>query len=374
MLRRSLLTPPALPDLLAAYDALSPLEDASTLPAAFYTDPRLADLEDEMFARTWHFAARADELVHPGDFVTTRIGKEPIVLVRGDDGVLRGFLNVCRHHAAEVMSGCGRAAQLRCPYHGWTYGTDGALRGVTDFQGVRGFDRAESGLVPVDVDVLEPFVFVRVVRGGGSLTDHFGTLARELAPLGPGGLHFVERREWELRCNWKVFVDNYLDGGYHVPHLHHGLAGVLDYAGYTIENGERHCVQSCPMKASADPAWRSVRTGDRARYFWLYPNFMINAYAGTIDTNLVVPLGVDRTRVIFDFYFADASEGASERNRASIEAGRIVQEEDIAVCESVQRGLASRAYGAGRLSARREAGEHLFHRLLHGALSEIVGA
>jgi choline monooxygenase len=118
------------------------------------------------------------------------------------------------------------------------------------------------------------------------------------------------------------------------------------------------------MVASEDAQISATRKGDRARYFWLYPNFMINIYDGVMDTNFVMPLGVDRCRVVFDFYFADTSPGREEHNRASIATSDKVQDEDVAICESVQKGLASRSYGAGRLSVRREAGEHLFHRLL----------
>jgi choline monooxygenase len=176
---------------------------------------------------------------------------------------------------------------------------------------------------------------------------------------------FFERRTYLLNCNWKVFVDNYLDGGYHVPHLHKALNSVLDYRHYTIENEDRYCLQSSPMVAGdEDAATSATRQGDRAWYFWQYPNFMINLYKGYMDTNLVLPDGVDRCKVIFDFYFDDVTREATVRNRQSIAVGERVNDEDVAICESVQRGLHSRAYGAGRLSVRREAGEHLFHRLL----------
>ncbi|HEV7554489.1 MAG TPA: SRPBCC family protein, partial [Kofleriaceae bacterium] len=174
---------------------------------------------------------------------------------------------------------------------------------------------------------------------------------------------FCERREYELGCNWKVFVDNYLDGGYHVPHLHKGLSSVLDYTDYTIENFERFCLQSSPIDASkGEAATASVRTGRRALYYWIYPNLMLNWYDGYLDTNVVVPLSVDRTKVIFEFYFDDL--GQTERNRASMAVSERIQDEDHAICESVHRGLGSRAYRAGRLSVRREAGENLFHKLL----------
>jgi choline monooxygenase len=179
----------------------------------------------------------------------------------------------------------------------------------------------------------------------------------------------MERRRYTLNCNWKVFVDNYLDGGYHVPHLHKGLDSVLDYSNYSIENAARFCLQSSPMvRGDDDIQVGAVRSGQRALYYWLFPNFMINWYEGVLDTNLVRPIAIDRTDVIFDFYFADVSEAARARNLASIEVGDRIQQEDLDICESVQKGLQSRAYEAGRLSVRREAGEHLFHRLLYADL------
>ena len=165
----------------------------------------------------------------------------------------------------------------------------------------------------------------------------------------------MERRRYMLDCNWKVFVDNYLDGGYHIPHLHKGLDSVLDYSKYTIENGERFCLQSSPMVAEgAEPATGAVRTGDRSLYYWIYPNFMINCYEGAMDTNLVVPRGIDRTEVIFDFYFSDVSEPARQRNRASIEISERIQQEDVSICSSVQRGLRSQSvHGRPPLRASR---------------------
>jgi choline monooxygenase len=189
--------------------------------------------------------------------------------------------------------------------------------------------------------------------------------------LGLEKFHWIERRRYHLNCNWKVFVDNYLDGGYHVPHLHKGLDSVLDYGSYTIENGEHFCLQSSPMVSQEDEVG-AVRSGRRALYYWLYPNLMMNYYEGVLDTNHVRPLAVDRTEVVFDFYFADVSESARARNLASINVGDRIQQEDLDICESVQRGLGSRAYEAGRLSVRREAGEHLFHRLLHADLKRGV--
>ncbi len=352
--------------LLASYDTALPLAEARTIPGGFYTDPRVATLERrQVFGATWQLVARADQLATPGDYVTAEIAGEPIVVVRGNDGALRAFYNVCRHHAAAVMTEpAGRATRLRCPYHGWTYSLEGHLKVVPEWDGVCAFAREDNGLVPVQVAAWEGLVFVHLGESPPSLEAYVGRMVGMVTPLGLGELRFVERREWTIACNWKVFVDNYLDGGYHIPFLHRGLNSILPFGEYTIECFERFCLQSSPIDTSGGDAVTSQVRKGRAQYFWLYPNLMLNWYEGYLDTNLVVPLGVDRMKVIFDFYFAGAGEDTQARNAKSIEVSAGIQDEDHAICESVQRGLGSRAYGAGRLSVRREAGEHLFHRLL----------
>ena len=354
--------------VLALYDERAPLSEASTIPAPWYVDPRIAELEARtVFSKTWQVIGRTDQVDQPGDFVSSTVAGEPIVAVRGNDRHLRAFYNVCRHHAAAVVTEpCGRAQLLHCPYHGWNYGLDGSLKGMPEFEGVKNFDRGANGLVPVKVATWEKFVFVNLDSGGESLEQFLGGIARRLAPLEVTNLHYFGTRVYDIACNWKVFVDNYLDGGYHVPHLHKGLNSVLDYKQYTVENEDRYCLQSSPMvESTEDAATGATRKGDRAWYFWQYPNFMINCYAGYMDTNLVIPIDVDHCRVIFDFYFADVASGAMRKyHEESIAVGDRVQGEDLGICEAVQRGLKSRAYHAGRLSVRREAGEHLFHRLL----------
>lgn len=354
-----------LKEILATYNPSAPLAEAYTIPAPWYVDPRIDELERRnVFGHAWQMVGRLDQVEKPGDYFTAELAGEPIVVVRGNDHQLRAFYNVCRHHAMAVMNEPqGHAAQLRCPYHGWTYGLEGNLKGVTEFEGVCNFDRAQNGLVPIRMATWEKFVFVNLDSKAAPLEDFLGGLVERVKPLGFGGLHFFERRNYELKCNWKVYVDNFLDGGYHVPHMHKGLNSALEYVNYTIENQDRFCVQSSPVKASnEDKDVGATRKGNVAYYFWQYPNFMLNWYEGYLDTNLVLPLAVDRTLVIFDFYFADKDD--VEYNRQSISVSHRVQEEDIVICEAVQRGLNSRAYVAGRLSVRREAGEHLFHRLL----------
>jgi choline monooxygenase len=359
-------------ELVANYDPNSPIAEAFTPPSTWYTDPRILDLEQRtVLSHAWQFVGRSEQVRNPGHYLTSEVAGEPIVVVRGNDRVLRGFFNVCRHHAAAVVTESeGKAENLRCPYHSWTYDLTGALIRTPEFGGVANFDRSANGLVPIQVAEWQGWVFAKLDARGPALKEFLGgDLLERTEPLNLERLSWFGRRSYFLNCNWKVFVDNYLDGGYHVPHIHGGLSSVLDNSKYTIETGERFCLQSSPIAADKGEAeTAAVRKGAQALYVWLYPNFMINIYQDVMDTNLVIPRGVDKTEVIFDYYFADVSQSAREKNLASIAVSEQIQAEDVAICESVQRGLNSRAYDSGRLSVRREAGEHLFHRLLHADL------
>jgi choline monooxygenase len=293
--------------LLNLYRPENPLEKASTIPSPWYFDPRIARLENErVFAHTWQVAGRVDQVCEKGQFFTVDLGDEPLVVARGEDGVLRAFYNVCRHHAAAVVTEAqGCAKQFRCPYHGWTYGNDGTLKGMVEFEGVCDFDRAKNGLVSVAVDTWENFVFVNLDGTAGPLKDFLANIPRLVAPLRlTEKLKYFDRRIYTLNCNWKVYVDNYLDGGYHVPHAHKCLSSVIEYTSYTIENFDRACLQASPLSSDSgsETSVANTRQG-RAFYLWLYPNFMINAYEGVMDTNLVVPLAVDKCAVVFCFYF-----------------------------------------------------------------------
>jgi choline monooxygenase len=364
---------------LATFDDTLPLESAKTIPGSWYVDPEVATLEEHrVFARSWQFVGRTAQVAKPGDFLTAQIANEPIVVVRGEDGQLRAFLNVCRHRAARVaIEPCGHATKLRCRYHGWTYDLQGKLRGVPEFDGVQNFKREDNGLTPVHVETWGPLVFVHVEEPRMTLAEWLAPLPERVPSAQLAALHFFERREYELACNWKVFVDNYLDGGYHVHTIHPGLSGVLDYAGYHTELHRLTSVQISPMRvpdeSREDASAATVRKGDAAYYWWIFPNLMINVYEGIMDTNLVLPLGPDRCRVIFDFFFNDVATAEAQRfNAESTAVGHQIQLEDVGICEDVQRGVKSRSYEAGRFSVRREAGVYHFHRLLAASLRKMT--
>ncbi len=343
-----------------------PLERAATLPASWYFGEEIHRRERErVFGQSWQMVGRGEQVASSGQFFTVDVAGEPILVVRGEDGMLRAFFNVCRHRAAPLTTDeCGTLAKLRCRYHGWTYDLAGQLRGTPEFDGVCDFRKEDNGLVPVAVAEWGPFVWVHlgVVRE---------PLPMFLAPLPDwgqkafDGLKWFARRSYDLNCNWKLYVDNYLDGGYHVNTIHPSLAGVLDYREYATTTHGYTSLQSCPLQPSTGTVG-STRTGDRAAYWWVYPNAMINLYSGVMDTNCVIPLGPERCRVTFDFYFATGT--TIDFANASLAVAETVQNEDVKICEDVQRGLGSRSFHSGRFSVRRENAGYYFHQLLAKAV------
>jgi len=361
--------------LLAEFDPTLALDHAKTIPNTWYTDARILDAERQaVFARSWQAVGRTEQVRQPGSYLTANVAGEPILVVRAEDGVLRGFFNVCRHRAAPILNEpCGTATKLRCRYHGWTYDLTGRLRGTPEFDGVCDFRKEDNGLVPVGgLAEWGPFVWVHLDVPREPIEAFLSPLPEWVSGRKAfDGLRFVERREYTLACNWKVYVDNYLDGGYHVNTVHPGLADVLNYTEYTTTVHTFTSLQSSPLKPTEGTAGKT-RTGDLAAYWWVYPNFMLNLYAGVMDTNLVLPLGPDRCRVVFDFYFADSIDPTFIRD--SLAVADQVQAEDVGICEEVQRGLNSRSYTTGRFSVKREVGGYHFHCLLAQRLREWVGA
>ncbi|HEX3151625.1 MAG TPA: SRPBCC family protein [Gemmataceae bacterium] len=349
---------------VSEFDPTRPLESARTVPNTWYTSSEIAAAEvRSVFGATWQMVGRAAQVATPGAFLTANIAGEPIIVIRGDDNILRAFFNVCRHRAAPILNEpCGTATKLRCRYHGWTYDLTGKLRGTPEFDGVADFRKEDNGLPSIAVATWGPFVWVHLDPPRQPIESYLAPLPQwSIGKL--DGLQFARRVEYDLACNWKIYVDNYLDGGYHVNSVHPALAGVLDYSGYKTTLHANSSVQTSPMKPGDpnDPATRT-RTGTEAAYWWVFPNFMLNHYAGVMDTNVVLPLAPDRCRVIFDYYFAAGTP--DDFIDQSVTVAHQVQIEDVGICEEVQRGLNSRSYTVGRFSVKREAGGYHFHRLL----------
>ena len=352
---------------LGRFRADLPIEAASTPPASWYTEAAILAREGEtVFRRSWQYACPSDRVARPGDYVRVDILGDSYLVLRDRRGVLRALSNVCRHHAAQLLEGSGCVEKLVCPYHGWTYELDGSLRSAPNMGALKDFDRRAFSLPRVPVEAWGPLVFLHPGEPARPVAEELAPLADMLAATGTAALRHVHRRRYPIRCNWKVFCDNYLDGGYHVAHLHKGLAGQLEMGSYRTELFERFNVQTCPSAGDAQFHGRDFREriGTGAIYAWIHPNLMLNRYGNILDTNWVVPLAVDRCEIVFDYWFAE-TEGEDARRfiEASLEASDDVQQEDVAICESVQRGVSSRSYDTGRY-AKSETGMYQFHRLV----------
>jgi len=345
------------------------LARASTLDARAYTDPEIFALERErIWARTWQPVGRVDQVKAPGDFFTCEVAGEPIVVTRGKDGDLRAFYNVCRHRAGPVAFGAGNKKSLTCRYHGWTYALDGKLVATPEFDGVQGFDKACNGLRAVAVTAWGPFVFVNLDAASPSLESFLGAIPDETAPYDLASMRSVERRDYVINCNWKVYVDNYLEG-YHLPVVHPALYRELDYDEYRIETFRWYSAQRAPIRPRNTAGERQYDEAGSALYYWVFPSWMINIYPDNMSINIVVPLGVDRTLTLFEWFFKDPDGTPREAMARSLAFSDQIQQEDITICEAVQKRLGSRAYERGRFSVRRENGVHHFQGLVHEALT-----
>ena len=358
-----------------------PLARAATLPAAHYLEPGYLELEKErIFGRTWQLVARTDDLQRVGDFVPVTVLDEPIVITRGLEGELRAFYNVCRHRAGQVALTKGNRKSLQCRYHGWTYGLDGCLRAAPEMEGTEGFDKADFGLVPVRVEAWGPFVFVNLSDDAPPLLEVLGAIPAEVAAAGYDveRMRLVERREYVVEANWKVYVDNYLEG-YHLPIAHPQLYRELDYDSYRVEEFRYYSKQHAPIRElrpgeeiGVDRRFlRQPGAEDSALYYWLFPSTMFNIYQDNMSSNVILPMGVDRTLTIFEWFFAEPGTGPGwESMQQTIAFSDEIQQEDIVICEQVQRGLRSRAYDSGRFSAKRENGVYHFQNLVREFLGE----
>jgi choline monooxygenase len=346
--------------------AAQPLETARALPAPFYTDPRALAFEQRaVFARHWQLVAHVSQVAAGGDHVVFEIAGVPCLIVRDGNGELRGMHNVCRHRAGPLATCDGRGAKaLRCRYHGWTYTLEGQLRSAPEMGDADGFDPSAIRLPPIAVETWRGLVFAAL--------DPALPLAQLLAGIGErlgerDFSHYVfdRRVSYEVVCNWKVYVDNYLEG-YHVPHIHPTLNRLLDYRSYVTQTRDWHSLQYSPM----ENAGNFYGEGE-AVYFFVWPNFMLNILPARLQTNRVVPLGPDRCRVEFDYlYPPSAAPDEAARRAEDLRFSDEVQHEDGDICAAVQRRLASGVYLPGRLNPKRENALHHFQELIRKAWRE----
>ena len=351
---------------------MSSFDKALTPEAFWYTEPSFFAFEKEtIFKQSWQFVGRMDELVEKGDFFSGEQLGLPYLVVKSEDGELRAFYNICSHHASLIVdeSSFGNKDCFKCPYHGWPYNLKGGLSKIPSCGSLKGPKTNNLGLKEIPLRVKGPFIFLYFGNlGGEEKEDNF--FPDELLNSSVfESMTFVGRFSYNLKCNWKVFVDNYLDGGYHIPWMHPGLSNQVNFETYQTKVYENYSVQSCSSRSMEDVDYKEgseldfrERIGKSARYFWMYPNFMINLYGSWIDTNWVRPISNEECVVFFDYFYRGVLD--DELKQKSLKASFKVQEEDTKICERVQKGLASGVYDPGPYVPKFEYPMFSFHQKL----------
>jgi choline monooxygenase len=367
-------------DLMNIDDALlrDALAQGRTLPAEWYTDPKRFEREVErVFAASWNYVGRVEQLPEAGDFLTGRVGKVPVVVVRDDAGRLRAYANVCRHRGSElVLEKCGNRRTLQCHYHAWTWGLDGILRAAPHCQQQDGFNKADFPLTPLELETFGPFIFISPDPAACSLAATLGELPEVIrsACADIDSLKLRERREYAIQANWKVVVENFLEC-YHCAVSHPGFANLIDLDKYQVVAYDHCSVQRGPVKASPRAQHKKAFAADEGGegiYTYLWPNFMLNVYpgAGNASTNLILPIDEHHCLAVYEFFFSECMP--EDQQRAMVNFIDQVQQEDIILVESVQRGLRSGFYRQGQLVLARENGIQHFQKLVFSALTGSV--
>jgi choline monooxygenase len=357
------------------------LRQGYTLPADWYTDAAHFRAERaRIFGQSWQFVGYADQLPQGGSYLSARVGETPLVVTRDQDGALHAFINVCRHRGSELVQegASGQAKTLQCAYHAWTYGLDGTLRAAPGAKDEEDFDPRDYPLVTVPIETWGPLLLVNLDRGAAPLAQTLGALPR-LADEAGAPLAAMRRRasqRYEIAANWKVVVDNYLEC-YHCPVAHKSFTSLIDTNQYTVAEYDWFSVQTGAMKNTAGsgehPGLYALEGAVKAGFYaYLWPNFTLNVYPGhgNVSINHFIPAAVDRTLVVKDYLFVDAVSAGEEAD--FIRFIEQVQVEDVALCESVQRGLSTGYFDQGRLMLCQERALRHFQRLVYDALAASV--
>jgi choline monooxygenase len=337
---------------------------AETLPGAVYRDPKLhEELIARVFAPSWQLAPDAEELEQTNVVPFTLLPgclDEPLVLVR-DGRLVRCLSNVCTHRGTILCESACEAQSLRCTYHGRRFRLDGRMAHAPTFEGAADFPSERDHLARLSYERFGPLGLASIAPSAPLAARSEPITRRLQLPFERMRLDPASAKDYEVRANWMLYVDNYLEG-LHIPFVHPALSTALDFAAYRTELDPLGTVQIGVARPGEDRFDDSDVAG---YYFWWFPNLMLNFYPWGLSLNVVTPLAVDRTRVHFRAYVLDESR----RNRGAGSGLDRVELEDGAVVEAVQRGIRSRLYRRGRYSPTRETGVHHFHRLLEAALA-----
>ncbi len=329
------------------------------LASSHYVEPSsLAAERDRIFARTWQYLGPVAAVAEPGRYLAADVAGLKLVAVRGGDGGLRGFTNVCRHRGAQLLAdGEGTCRAIRCPYHQWVYDDTGALVATPWFGDDPTFDPADWPLQPIAVDQWRGLLFA-AVDPATSLLEQLGDLPAELAdepietytPMGAATVGFD--------ANWKIYTDNFVEG-YHLPGVHPEFHAAVDFSRFTTTAHRGYVRMSAPPRNGLFY---------RGLWLWMWPNWTLSLFDGGMNTSRINPLAVDRTEQHYNFWFADTSDAAAPARTRAVEGNLAIVEEDLGICAATHHNYATGQYHSGPLSPRHEQGVAYFQQQVVDAL------
>ncbi len=348
-----------------------------SLYAEAYTYSAWARLEKKaVFAQSWQWVCHAEKLRQSGSYIAVDVAGQPVCVVRDLQGELRAFYNVCKHRGHALLQGEGKRGKIMCPYHAWTYALDGQLVHAPATEHLHNFNTDEICLEQIQVETFCGFVFVNLDTNAKSLAETSGDLGKEINHWAPDveQLTFAHRLTYKIQSNWKNVIDNFLEC-YHCPVAHKDFCTLVDMDTYKVTT---HGIYSSHMAAagkSGNSAYSvSNATVKDHAVWWLWPNVCLMRYPGRGNMIVmnVIPAGHDMTLETYDFFLESSQPDEAEREAIKY-LDEVLQVEDIALVESVQRGMSTPAFMQGRIvhdpngSGKSEHAVHHFHGLVLNA-------
>ena len=357
-------------------------ERSFTMPARFYTDSEIYEAEKEnVFFNSWNYAGHVSQLKESGDYITISIHDQSIFIIKTKTGELNAFYNVCLHRGHELLSGKGKTNTIVCPYHAWSYTLEGNLKVARNSQNVQDFNKCDFTLKSVKLEVFCGLIFVNLDLNAQSLKEQSGDLEQEIRTYCPNvdELVFAQRDDFEVDCNWKVMIDNFLEC-YHCHVAHHDFVDLVDMESYRIKTADIYSSHVSNVAKSQDNKAFQFEKGDvdfgYAAWF-LWPNITIWIYPGEANMSVLQmnPNGVDGTIEYQDWLIP--TETPSKQIKEAMDYQRdVLQPEDIKLCVNVQKGLKSKGYNQGRFMAdkdKTELSEHAVHHFQNMVMKAVGG-
>ena len=323
-----------------------------TITSSWYSDEKILKIEKEnIFSKSWHLLGSIDRIPNKGDYLIKTINEQPIVVIKDKVGEINVFYNVCQHRGCVLLEKDGNSKQIKCGYHGWVYELNGELKAA------RGFDKEDLDFEQLNLKSIEHYIwmnqiFVKLQSDCNNLPKTLKEIENIISPIKFDNYLFHLRKSYKIKCNWKVYMDNYLEG-FHIPLVHPKLNRVINYKSYSTEIFDNFSLQWCHINAESSP-YKKTDDASKAYYFTLFPNILFNIAPGRLQTNIIEPINASSCNVYFDYYFENEED--LESIQEDISFSEEVQNEDINICERIQIGLESDGFDHGVFSKKYETG------------------